>query len=240
MISGNAGILITFALYLIFMLMIGWIFYHRTNNISDYILGGRGLNSWVTSMSAQASDMSGWLLLGLPGFAYSAGMEALWIALGLALGTYLNWKFVARRLRIYTEISGNSITLPDYFENRFRDKTKIIRIVSAFFILIFFLIYTSSGFVAGAKLFNTVFGLPYVWALTIGVLVIIGYTFLGGFMAVSWTDFFQGTLMFFAIVTVPLISIYLLGGVNNTIASVNQSNPDFLNMFTHRDGTEIS
>ncbi len=240
MISGNAAILITFALYLVFMLMIGWIFYHRTNNISDYILGGRGLNSWVTSMSAQASDMSGWLLLGLPGFAYSAGMEAMWIALGLGLGTYLNWKFVARRLRKYTEISGNSITLPDYFENRFRDKTKIIRIVSAFFILIFFLIYTSSGFVAGAKLFNTVFGLPYVWALTIGVFVIIGYTFLGGFMAVSWTDFFQGILMFFAIVTVPLFSIYLLGGLHNTIASVNQSNPDFLNMFTHRDGTEIS
>ncbi len=140
MATDNASVLISFVLYLLLMLFIGWTFYKRTRNLSDYILGGRGLNSWVTSMSAQASDMSGWLLLGLPGYAYLNGLKATWIALGLIGGTYLNWKFVAKRLRNYTEISGNSITIPDYFENRFRDNTNVLRIVSAFFILIFFLI----------------------------------------------------------------------------------------------------
>jgi len=240
MIQGNADILITFILYFILMLGIGWLFYNRTENLSDYILGGRGLNTWVTSMSAQASDMSGWLLLGLPGLAYVEGMGAFWIAIGLATGTYCNWRFVARRLRHYTEVAGDSLTLPDYFENRFRDSSKILRIISALFILIFFLIYTASGFVAGAKLFHSVFGLPYLWALSIGVFVIIAYTFLGGFMAVSWTDFFQGTLMFFAIVTVPLIAIHLLGGVNATAGKLRAVNPGLLSLITEADGTRIS
>ena len=154
------------------MLGIGIIFYRKTKNLSDYILGGRGLNSWVTAMSAQASDMSGWLLMGLPGYAYIAGLESFWIAIGLCIGTYLNWKFVAKRLRKYTEYAGNSLTIPDYFENRFKDDSKILRIISALFILIFFLIYTSSGFVAGAKLFSTVFGIPYNNGLFIGAFVI--------------------------------------------------------------------
>ena len=240
MVENNISILFSFIIYLAFMLLIGWIFYRRTQNLADYILGGRGLNTWVTSMSAQASDMSGWLLLGLPGYAYLAGMEAGWIAIGLGVGTYLNWKLVARRLRRYTEMAGDSITLPDYFENRFRDRSKILRIVSALFILIFFLIYTSSGFVAGARLFSTVFGLSYPLALLIGAFVIIAYTFLGGFMAVSWTDFFQGTIMFFAVLIVPVMGIQALGGIHSFKLSVQQINPALLGLFTGADGKGLS
>lgn len=239
MAANNIGILISFAIYLLFMMSIGWIFYKRTKNLSDYILGGRGLNSWVTSMSAQASDMSGWLLLGLPGAAYLAGMEAAWIAIGLAIGTYLNWRFIARRLRKYTEVAGDSITLPDYFENRFRDESKILRIVSALFILIFFLIYTSSGFVAGAKLFSTVFDFSYHIALLIGALVIIVYTFLGGFMAVSWTDFFQGLIMFFAVIFVPTAAIIRIGGMGATASTLNEINPELLDIFSKIDGNPL-
>ncbi|MBD3220822.1 sodium/proline symporter PutP [bacterium] len=239
MIENTTGILITFILYLVVMLAIGWYFYSRTRNLSDYILGGRGLNRWVAAMSAQASDMSGWLLLGLPGFAYLAGLEALWIAIGLGVGTYLNWRFVARRLRDYTAASSDAITLPDYFESRFRDRSKILRIVSAVFILIFFMIYTSSGFVAGAKLFETVFGFSYLGALVIGVLVIIVYTFLGGFMAVSWTDLIQGSLMFVAIIAVPIAGLSLSGGLGGTLQTVREIDPDLLGMFTDIDGATL-
>ncbi len=240
MISNNINILFSFLIYLIFMLGIGIIFYRKTKNLSDYILGGRGLNSWVTAMSAQASDMSGWLLMGLPGYAYIAGLESLWIAIGLGVGTYLNWKFIAKRLRKYTEYAGNSLTIPDYFENRFKDNSKILRIVSAFFILTFFLIYTSSGFVAGAKLFSTVFGLSYKNGLFIGAFIIISYTFLGGFMAVSWTDFFQGMIMFIAIIVIPIAGINLLGGLESVYFSIKNINPELLNMFTKIDGTTLS
>lgn len=237
-ISGST--IFTFALYLLFMLGIGMYFFKKTDSLSDYVLGGRGLNSWVAAMSASASDMSGWLLMGLPGAAYLSGLEASWIAIGLAVGTYLNWRFVAKRLRKYTEVSNNSITLSDYFENRFRDDSRILRMLSAFFIVLFFLVYTASGFVAGAKLFNTVFGLPYIWALVIGVVVIIGYTFLGGFMAVSWTDFFQGILMFIAIIGVPIGAISILGGFGSTMDSVRAVNPELLNIFTKTDGTSLT
>jgi sodium/proline symporter len=141
--KSQLGIIISFAVYLIGMVFIGWYFYSRTKNLSDYILGGRKLNAWVTSLSAQASDMSGWLLLGLPGYAYLSGLESIWLLIGLLIGTYVNWKFIAKRLRIYTEIAGNALTLPDYFENRFRTKSKTLRVISAIFILVFFLIYTS-------------------------------------------------------------------------------------------------
>ncbi|WDV44404.1 sodium/proline symporter PutP [Clostridiaceae bacterium M8S5] len=236
----SGSIIFTFTLYLLGMLAIGMHFYKKTTSLSEYILGGRGLNSWVAAMSASASDMSGWLLMGLPGAAYLSGLEASWIAIGLAIGTYLNWRFVAKRLRKYTEISNNSITLPDYFENRFKDNTRILRMVSAFFIVVFFLVYTASGFVAGAKLFNAVFNLPYMWALVIGIVVIIGYTFLGGFMAVSFTDFIQGILMFIAIIAVPLVAIITLGGFTDTISSVKEVNPELLNLFTKTDGTKLT
>ncbi len=241
MMSGhNVNILISFVVYLAGMLAIGWFFYRKTRNLTDYILGGRGLNSWVTSMSAQASDMSGWLLLGLPGYAYLAGFEASWIAIGLCIGTYFNWKFVARRLRKYTEVAGDSITIPDYFENRFRDRSNVLRIVSAFFILVFFLIYTSSGFVAGAKLFSTVFDLPYTMGLLIGALVIISYTFLGGFNAVSWTDFIQGSIMFFAVLIVPIIGIRAIGGFGPFNQAILDINPELLNLFTGVNGDSLS
>lgn len=238
--SEQISILISFIIYLAFMLFIGWFFYKKTKNLSDYILGGRGLNSWVTSMSAQASDMSGWLLLGLPGYAYLAGLESVWLLLGLTAGTYINWKFIAERLRKYTETAGNSITLPDYFQNRFQAKSKALRMTSAVFILIFFLIYTASGFVAGAKLFSTVFQLPYFWSLVIGVLVIISYTFLGGFMAVSWTDLVQGVIMFFAIIIVPAVAIESIGGISLTLDNLRQLNVEMLNPLTTKDGGQMT
>lgn len=240
MLENHASILIAFVLYLIFMVGIGWTYYGKTKTLSDYILGDRGLNGWVGAMSAQASDMSGWLLLGLPGYAYVAGLESFWIAFGLALGTWANWKFVAVRLRNYTEVSGDSITLPDYFENRFRDSSHMLRIISAIFILIFFLIYTASGFVAGAKLFSTVFGLSYGSALMIGVGVIISYTFLGGFMAVSWTDFFQGIIMIIAIIVVPTLGIMKAGGLSSTMEGVSSINPAFLSIFTDSKGAPLA
>jgi sodium/proline symporter len=235
----NPAIVVTFVLYLVMMMAVGALFYRRTTSLSDYILGGRKLNYWVTSLSAQASDMSGWLLMGLPGYALLAGLEAFWIAFGLALGTWVNWKFVARRLRRYTEISGDSITLPDYFESRFRDTSRILRVVSSIFILVFFLVYTSSGFVAGAILFSAIFDLPYATGLIIGVVVIIGYTFLGGFTAVSWTDFIQGCLMFVAITIVPLVGFGLAGGIGGTFNAVRLANPEFLNAFTTTDGSPL-
>ncbi len=240
MIDANMSIIITFAIYLLCMIGVGCIFYQKTEKLSDYILGGRKLNSWVTSLSAQASDMSGWLLIGLPGAAYATGIGAAWIAVGLAIGTYFNWKFVAKRLRKYTQIAGNAITLPDYFENRFRDNSKVLRVVSAIFILIFFLIYTASGFVAGARLFNTVFGVEYVWALATGAFVIILYTFLGGFKAVCWTDFFQGLLMLVAIVIVPLASMQSLGGVGVTFDKLRSIDPTLLNIFSAGGGEMLT
>ncbi len=236
----NLSVIITFAAYLLFMLAIGSHFYKKNESLSDYLIGDRQLNKWVAAMSAQASDMSGWLLLGLPGYAYLQGLEAVWIAAGLALGTYLNWRFVAQRLRCYTEIAGNAITLPDYFANRFNDSNRLLRTLSAVFILIFFLIYTASGFVAGAKLFESVFGLPYHSALIIGVVVIISYTALGGFMAVSWTDFFQGIIMFFAIITVPLLAIHASGGFAASTAALREIDIGFLDLFTNGKGEPLT
>ena len=184
MMSNNIPIILAFALYLGLMMMIGIYFYRRTRNMSDYILGNRKLGAWVTSLSAEASDMSGWMLMGLPGYAYMAGLSAGWIALGLGLGTWANWQFVAARLRKYTELADNALTLPDFFQNRFHDKTNLLRIIPAIFILIFFIIYTSSGFVAGGKLFNTIFGIPYTYAMFLGAFVVVFYTLVGGFMAV--------------------------------------------------------
>lgn len=238
----NVSIIFMFILYLAFMLSVGIYFYKKgeiNKDLSGYILGGRGLNSWVAAMSAGASDMSGWLLMGLPGAAYVSGYSAGWIGIGLAIGTYLNWKFVAKRLRVYTEIAGDSITLSDYFENRFRDNSRILRVLSAIFILLFFFVYTSSGFVAGAKLFNTVFGLPYTLALIVGVAVILSYTVLGGFLAVSWTDFFQGTLMFIALVGVPIGIFSALGGIGDTMDSIRSLNPNLLNLFRNPDGSSL-
>lgn len=239
MVSDNFSIVLVFAVYLLFMIAIGVLYYRKTENLADYILGGRKLNSWVTALSSQASDMSGWLLMGLPGYAYLAGMESIWIGVGLAAGTYLNWKFVAKKLRQYTQIAGDSITIPVYFENRFRDKSHALRIISSILILVFFLLYTSSGLVAGGKLFNTVFEIPYQQSLLIGVLVIISYTFLGGFMAVCWTDFFQGMLMVCAIVFVPLAALKGIGGYESTVSLIESIDPQLLNPWTALSGGSI-
>lgn len=173
MFQGETGIIIAFIVYLAVMISIGVIYYRRTHTNCEYILGNRKLNRFVGALSAEASDMSGWLLIGLPGLAYASGMEAMWVALGLVIGTFLNWKFVAKRLRIYTECANNSLTLPDFFRNRFADKTDLIGAIAAVFILIFFLVYTSAQFVASGKLFNTVFGINYTTALLIGALIVV-------------------------------------------------------------------
>ena len=205
--------LITFIAYFILLLGIGFFFYRRSASIEDYLLGGRGMGSWVTALSAQASDMSGWLLMGLPGAIYLAGTGQVWIAIGLFVGTVLNWMLISARLRIYTQKT-NAITLPCFFESRFRDPIGLLRIVSAIIILIFFAIYASSGLVATGKLFESTFDVNYHTAVIIGGFIIVAYTFLGGFMAVCWTDLLQGALMVLAIVIVPLLTYHKAGGID--------------------------
>lgn len=227
----QAATIITFVVYLVGMLAIGIYFYRSTSSLSDYILGGRSLSSGVAAISAGASDMSGWLLLGLPGSVYVSGFSSAWIAIGLAIGAYINWQFVARRLRSYSEISRNSLTISDFLENRFQDSTKLLRVISALVILVFFTFYTSSGMVAGGKLFESSFGLEYETAVWIGAIVIILYTFLGGFLAVSWTDLIQGLLMFLALIIVPIVAIMKIGGWGEAVETVKTINPDALDIF---------
>ena len=235
----NVPILTAFALYLLAMLSIG-IYYSRSQQrLSDYILGGRSLGPWITSMSAEASDMSGWMLMGVPGFAYATGVSASWIAIGIAIGTYLNWQFISQRLRNYTEVANNSLTMPDYLKNRFHDDNNIFRIISAIFILIFFLIYTSSGFVSGGKLFEAVFGMDYFSALLLSAGVVVVYTFLGGFMAVCWTDFIQGCMMFLAIVLVPIVGMIVAGGFTETMTRLSTTAPQLLDMAPDTSSTGI-
>lgn len=238
--SQNAWILVAFGIYFLLMLGIGAFFYKRTNSSSDYFLGGRKLGGWVAAMSAQASDMSGWLLMGLPGAIYAAGTGQIWIGVGLAIGTMLNWIFISKRLRRYTIVSGNSLTLPEYFQNRFKTGSKVLRVASAIFILIFFLVYTASGFSAVTKLLVQVFQMDYVLALTIGAVVIVGYTFLGGFLAVCWTDFVQGMLMLVALLSIPILAIGLLGGVGETTQLLNGVAPNYLNPLMDENGNQIS
>jgi sodium/proline symporter len=217
--------LVTFIAYLVALLAIGFCFYRKSTNIEDYLLGGRGMGSWVTALSAQASDMSGWLLMGLPGAIYLGGMPQVWIAVGLFIGTFLNWKLVSARLRIYTQKT-NTITLPCFFEARFKDPTGLLRIISAIIILIFFAIYASSGLVATGLLFESTFGIKYQISVIIGGCVIIAYTFLGGFLAVCWTDLLQGALMVFAIVIVPAMTYRTAGGfeaIENAMTTKNIS-----------------
>ena len=223
----------SFVAYLVLMLVIGFVFSRRQESLGDYYLGGRKMNKWVVALSAQASDMSGWLLMGLPGAIYVAGISEAWIGVGLGIGTYLNWKIVAWRLRRYSQICGDAITIPDFISNRFRDRTGMARIVAAFIILVFFTFYTASGFVAAAKLFSTLFGITYTKALLIGAVVVVSYTLLGGYMAVCWTDFIQGSLMFMAIVLVPAIVISDAGGFAATVDQLNSIDCNLLNLFTN-------
>lgn len=240
MIESNAAVGWTFIAYIAVIMGIGWVAYQRTQNLSDYILGGRGLGPWSSALSAGASDMSGWLLLGLPGAAFVAGLSASWIAFGLLLGTWLNWLFMAPRLRLYSFKASDSLTLPEFLEQRFRDKTNMLRVVSALFILLFFLFYTSSGLVAGGKLFETVFGVDYQIAVLLGTLAVVSYTMFGGFLAVSWTDLLQGLMMAAALAIVPLWAMGELGGVNATFSSISELNPNLLTWFSDQTGTALT
>ncbi|MBR3499487.1 MAG: sodium/proline symporter PutP [Selenomonadaceae bacterium] len=228
-----------FVLYIGLMMAIGVYYYRRTKNMSDYFLGNRKLGAWVTSLSAEASDMSGWMLMGVPGFAYLAGLNAGWIAIGISIGTWANWYFVAARLRQYTELAGNSLTLPEFLQNRFKDTSNLLRIVPAIFILIFFILYTSSGFVAAGKLFETVFGLPFQYAIFLGAGSVVFYTLIGGFLAVSRTDFIQGVMMFFAILIVPTCAAMSLGGLGETVSAISAYKATLFEPFTKPDGSTL-
>lgn len=218
--------LITFLFYIVAMVVIGLIAYRATTNFSDYILGGRRLGSFVTALSAGASDMSGWLLMGLPGAIYLSGLSEMWIAIGLIIGAWLNWLLVAGRLRVHTEVQHNALTLPDYFSNRFNDQKKILRIVSAFVILIFFAIYCASGMVAGARLFESMFDLSYSTALWISAIATISYVFIGGFLAVSWTDTIQAGLMIFALLLTPIVALLTFSDLSQVNLALEAARPE--------------
>ena len=245
-------VLIAFIGYLAIMLAIGFYFSNKSKNMNEYFLAGRGLNSWVTAMSAQASDMSGWLLMGLPGAAYATGMGNYWIAIGLAIGTILNWAFVAKPLRRFTEAVGDSITIPQYLQNRFKTDSPIVRLVCAVVIFIFFLVYTVSAFVSGGYLFQVVFDIDTSnemftkIAVIASALIIIAYTLMGGFNAVAWTDFIQGLLMFIAIIALPIALIrnidnFSLDMINETqkIVAEGENAAGFASLFENRSGNAI-
>ncbi len=237
MIENSFAITTTFIAYLIMMLAIGVIAYKRTSNSTDYFLGGRSLGPWPAALSAGASDMSGWLLLGLPGYAYAAGFEAFWLAGGLLVGTWANWLISAKRLRTYS-ITTESLTLPEFLSRRFNDNSKLIQTISAFFILLFFLFYTSSGLVAGGKLFETVFGLDYTTAVIIGTVCVVSYTLFGGFLAVSWTDLVQGLLMSAALLIVPIAAMN--GGLGQLSSDLHNINPELLTLWNDAKGEPLS
>lgn len=222
--------LISIIVYMAAMLFIGWYAFKRTSNLTDYMLGGRSLGPAVTALSAGASDMSGWLLMGLPGAIYLSGMGEAWLAIGLTTGAYLNWLFVAPRLRAYTQVSNNSITIPSFLENRLKDTSRLLRVASAIIILAFFTFYVSSGMVAGGKFFQSSFGLEYHTGLIIVSLVVLAYTLFGGFLAVSYTDFVQGLIMFLALILVPTFGIMITGGYSETVASIKEVDPSLFNL----------
>ena len=221
------------------MTAIGLIAYRATTNFSDYILGGRRLGSFVTALSAGASDMSGWLLMGLPGAIYLSGLSEMWIAIGLIIGAWLNWLLVAGRLRVHTEVQHNALTLPDYFSNRFNDQKKILRVVSAVIILVFFAIYCASGMVAGARLFESMFGLSYSTALWISAVATIGYVFIGGFLAVSWTDTIQASLMIFALLLTPIVTLMAFADMSQVTLALEAARPHATDVMGHLEWVAI-
>ena len=226
----STPMMVTFIVYIFGMVLIGFFAYRSTKNFDDYILGGRSLGSVVTALSAGASDMSGWLLMGLPGAIFISGISESWIAIGLTLGAWLNWKIVAGRLRVQTEHHDNALTLPDFFSSRFEDRSKLLRVISALIILVFFTIYCASGIVAGARLFESTFGMSYETALWAGAAATIAYTFIGGFLAVSWTDTVQASLMIFALILTPVIVIFAVGGLSDSLQVIEAKSIENLNM----------
>lgn len=232
----TVAILVAFAAYLLFMIVIGVWCMKQTTGADDYFLGGRGLSGPVAALSAQASDMSGWLLMGLPGAVYALGTGQAWIAIGLGLGTIANWLIVAKPLRSYTIVANNSMTLPEFFGNRYHDKKKILLGISSAIVVIFFLVYTASALASGGKLFNTVFGIDYHLALLIGAAVILVYTFMGGFLAVCTTDFVQGSMMFIALLIVPIVAWgYVSGSFEDLLMQSGVQSGHYLSLMYNGD-----
>ncbi|MDO6710978.1 sodium/proline symporter PutP [Aliiglaciecola sp. 2_MG-2023] len=226
------GTLISLTVYFIVMLGIGlYAFRESTSDMTEYMLGGRTLSPKVTALSAGASDMSGWMLMGVPGAMYVSGLSSIWIAAGLTIGAFLNYILVAPRLRVYTEVANNSITLPDYFENRFEDKSRLLRVISSVVIIIFFTLYTSSGVVAGGKLFESSFGLTYETGLYVTAGVVVAYTLFGGFLAVSMTDFVQGCIMFVSLIMVPLVVLFEVGGIGEVTQQISSVSENMMSLW---------
>ncbi|MEB7463341.1 sodium/proline symporter PutP [Staphylococcus succinus] len=221
---------IMIVVYFVVLLFIGYYGYKQsTGNLSEFMLGGRSIGPYVTALSAGASDMSGWMIMGLPGSVYSTGLSAMWITIGLSLGAYINYFVVAPRLRVYTEFAGDAITLPDFFKNRLDDRNNYLKIISGLIIVVFFTLYTHSGFVSGGKLFESAFGLNYHFGLILVAAIVIFYTFFGGYLAVSITDFFQGVIMLIAMVMVPIVALIQLDGIDTfrQVAEMKPTNLDF-------------
>lgn len=227
----NTAALFSLGAYFVLMMAIGYYAYRKsTSDVSEYMLGGRQLHPAVGALSAGASDMSGWMLMGLPGAVYVSGLSSAWIAVGLVIGAYANYRFVAPRLRVYTEQAQDAITIPDFFEKRFNDRTKMLRILSSVVIIIFFTLYTSAGIVAGGKLFEASFGLDYYTGLFLTAGVVVAYTLFGGFLAVSLTDFVQGCIMFVALILVPIVALMTLGGPTPTREVITGFDSNLLTM----------
>jgi sodium/proline symporter len=235
----SAPTIIAFLIYVSIVLAIGFYAYVRTKSAGDYFLGGRQLSPTVAAISAGASDMSGWVLLGLPGYAYLAGLEAAWISIGLVIGVAANWLLMAKRLRIYSAQLDDAVTLPAYLQRRFSDPSPWLKSIASVSILLFFLFYVGSGLIAGGKLFTEVFGFDYQIAVFVSVALILLYTLFGGFLAVSWTDVFQGILMLLALVAVPVLVINQSGGMGDFAAQIDLKNPELLNIFTSADGQTL-
>ncbi len=239
-LSENTWFILAIIIYMLAMLAIGYWSYKQTDEYDDYVLAGRGLNPFVAALSAGASDMSGWLLMGLPGALFLTGFSELWIAIGLLIGCWANWTWVAPRLRSYSEIANNSITVPSFLENRVQDKSRILRIVSAVVIILFFTFYVSSGMVAGGKYFESTFGGSYLDGMLIVAAVTVAYTFIGGFLAVSYTDAVQGTIMFAALIVVPIMALLTLDeptsiftwAVEQPYGPYDAGNPSYFNMIS--------
>jgi len=236
----ETGSIISIVLYVVVLLAIGYYSFRRTHDISDYMLGGRSLGPMVTALSAGASDMSGWMLMGLPGAVYATGISSLWIGVGLTIGAYFNYRLLAPRFRVYTEVSNNSLTVPDYLENRFKDASNMLRLVSGVFILVFFTLYVSSGIVAGGKLFLNLFGSTYNVGVVATLSIVVVYTFFGGFLAVSLTDFFQGTLMFICLIIVPAATFITIGSDPGTfVAQVRSIDPALMDILRGTSAASI-
>lgn len=228
--SDQIFIYIALGLYFGAMLLIGYLAFRRTTDHEDYMLGGRKLPPWVAALSAGASDMSGWLVMGLPGAIYLSGLIEAWIAIGLTIGAYLNWRLIAPRLRAYTEVSRNSITVPSFFENRLRDNTRMLRSLAGVVILVFFTLYISSGMVAGGVFFEASFGSEYLWGMLLVGGITVLYTLFGGFLGASFTDVVQGLMMVIALIVVPIAAVIAIGGFGETATLVSELEPNHMSL----------